>query len=201
MRIIGGCFCERGMISIHPLTSWQSWVCLRPSWVDLSHLWRACTSCRPPPCCTSGRHWRDPPPHRLGSYPCRLQVSASACCCQCRPHISTTVKRMKIYAVKPFNSCPDPTCDWHPPFMTTTDGNQYSWAFALSLATLPDLPPYLMEIRAYTDQHSAQRVPAMIAQADLGNVSRPVDAHALIMHFNHEWWIWWRCFHILKIFW
>ena len=38
--------------------------------------------------------------------------------------------------------------------MISTDVNQYSysWAFALSLATLPDKPLSLMEIRAYKDQ-------------------------------------------------
>ena len=36
--------------------------------------------------------------------------------------------------------------------MISTDGNQYSWAFALSLATLPDKPISLMEICAYKEQ-------------------------------------------------
>ena len=58
---------------------------------------------------------------------------------------------------------PDPTIlSWRR--VISTDGNQYSWAFALSLATLPVYLLSLVTIRAYKDQQYVRRMPAMIAQ-------------------------------------
>ena len=73
----------------------------------------------------------------------------------------------------PLRVCTDPTLLlwWR---VVSTDGNEYSWAFALSLATLPDYPPSLMKIRAYMDQQW-RGAWARIAQADLDDLSRPVQ--------------------------
>ena len=44
---------------------------------------------------------------------------------------------------------PDPTVlSWR--LVISTEGNQYSWAFALSLATLPDKPPFPLWRYAHT---------------------------------------------------
>ena len=109
----------------------------------------------------------------------------------------------------------------------STDGNQYSWAFALSLAiwaakrsartmklggggapivckqwrapptsmsvssfrrpclaTLQRLAPFPYGDTRFQGAAKARRMPEMIAQADLDNLSRPLNPHALIMHFK-----------------
>ena len=71
---------------------------------------------------------------------------------------------------------PDPTIlSWRR--IILTDGNQYSWAFTFLLATLPNYHFSLINgDTRIQGSAKARHMPAMIAQADLDNLSRPVHA-------------------------
>ena len=68
------------------------------------------------------------------------------------------------------------------------DGNQYSWAYICELSLYPYQHYQTSPLSLYGDTSvhgsaKARRVPAMIAQVDLDNLStcRPVHVHAFIM--------------------
>ena len=67
----------------------------------------------------------------------------------------------------------------------STDGKQYSWAFALSLATLPVYPLPLVKICAYKDQQTLGACQQWL-RIWPGWFIWVSHAHALIMRFNRE---------------
>ena len=67
--------------------------------------------------------------------------------------------------------------------------------FRFILSSTARLAPFPYGDRRVQGSAKAQRMPAMIAQADLDNLSRPVHTYTLTMRFNREYWSWWRYFH------